>query len=636
MRVANHAGEDRGAACEMRLGFGFDRDDVRLEYSLIGVVVHLDGFPTVGEPGAPALPRCVVRVALPPHTRLVDVQAQARGTVRIADEVLPVAPLQPLRPGVIDGPAGPDGPSYGRPGEEEAAGSRRGGTVPRDDDEEEPRVEPYPVPPFVPADPTLYVQATRLPAVRLLETADEGMTPVAVIHLNPVRLSADGFVELSTGIDLALRYEPAVDDRVASIARAAPVTSRAQAMRQIALTRRSVVNRWEVVDYSWLYPVYALGTDYLVVTDNQRWDAAAIAPSGAADGDLVAAFKRLTAWKRQRGLRARVVTLGDVVSGRYGDFRTGSRDLQEVVRRFLKMAHRDWGVAWVLLGGDTEIVPVRLAAGAREGNVNRQAADPPPNATSFWAGDHLRMRVAGGTWWGYGPSPGQRMVRPDTGLLIPYDAAGTSGPAARGWYFTTDATYAVRSAAATEFVRVNGPAAEVDADVQLLYEWNLIPTDLYYASLVGPGYDQPGRHDWDLLDNGVYGQHSWTGELDGVNYTPTVSVGRAPVRTGAQAATFVDKVIAYEKFERPDGTLLDPDWTRRVVLVSENWGGRIGIGPGGDPPGDNAYHHATGAGHTLIRLAAVPGWDWSLLAYVSEGDERLLPYRTDAAAAGRG
>jgi hypothetical protein len=368
-----------------------------------------------------------------------------------------------------------------------------------------------------------------------------------------------------------------------------------------------------------------------------------MAPAGDAGGDLVASFQRLAHWKRQRSLRARVVTISEIVAGRSGDFRTGSRDLQEVIRKFLKMAHADWGVAWVLLGGDTEIVPVRRVAGGREGNVNRQTTNPPPDNTSFWTGSHLRVHAVNpGTWWGAATT--NLLVRPDTGLLIPYDAAGTSSSStstARGWYFTTDESYSTRTTMPTEFVRVNGPAGEVNADLQFLYEWNTIPTDLYYSSLVGPFYNLPGRHDWDLVDNGVYGQHNGSAELDGIIYTPTVSLGRAPVRTAAEADVFVDKVIAYEKYERPDGTGLDDDWPGRVVLVSDNWDwnwrGRIGIGAtSSSPPEDDRYHHAAGESHTLIKLLEMPNWDWSLLAEIDETDVRLIPYRTDAATAGRG
>ena len=613
---------------ELRLSAGFDRADLRLEYCLIGVVVHLAGCPTIGEPGGPTLPQCHVRAALPPQTRLIDVQAEASETMLIDNEVLPIAPLQPLRPGIN---MEEGAPAYRRPNEErrDYQGESRD---PRD--EEKPFVEPFPVPPFVPADPDRFAEAARRPAARLLATSDEGLTPVATISLNPARLNADGLLEFSSRIGLTLRYEPAPDG---SWERrdTANVVSRAQAMRQVALTRLSVVNPDVVFDYSDLYPILNPHADYLIITDNRTWNEQTITPGGPADGDLVAIFERLAAWKRQRGLKARVVEIGDIVAGSYGDLRTGSRDLQEVIRKFLKMARANWGVAWVLLGGDTDILPIRRVATDNLGWVGRQAANPPPENTSFWTGSHLRIHATNlGDWWGAATT--NVLVRSDNGMLIPYDAVGASNSTTRGWYFTTDDSYTTRTTMPTDFVRVNGPAGEVDADLRFLYEWNTIPTDLYYSSLVGPRYDQQGRHDWDLTDNGVYGQHAES-DLDGVNFTPTVSLGRASVRSATQADAFVNKVIAYEKFERPDGVRLDDDWTRRVVMVSENWGGRLGISFAGDnPPWGNSYQHPAGAEHSLIMLQDTPDWNWSLLARISEGDIRLIPYRTDAAAVGRG
>jgi hypothetical protein len=620
---------------ELSLNVSFDRADLRLEYSLIGVVVHLAGCSTVGEPGSPALPQRSVRVALPPQTRLNEVQAEARETVPIGNEVLPIAPLQPLRPGTIDGQEG--APAYRRPDEEQRDYVLEPSDVRQ---EEEPFVEPYPLPRFVPADPDRYAEATRRPTARLLATSDEGLTPVATINLNPVHLTADGLLEFHSQIDLTLRYEPAVDS-FDERRTPANVVSRAQAMRQVALTHLTVINPAQVFDPSDLYPIFNANVDYLIITDNQRWNAQTMNPTGAARGDLVASFERLAAWKRQRGLKAWVITISDIVADRYGNFRTGSRDLQEVIRKFLQMAQANWGVAWVLLGGDTEIVPIRRVATDIFGDTDqlgviiRQATNPPPEKTSFWTGSHLRIHATNlGVWWGAATT--NLLVRPDNGLLIPYDAAGTSNSTTRGWYFTTDESYSTRTTMVTNFVRVNGPASEVDADLQFLYEWNTIPTDLYYSSLVGPQYNQPGKHDWDLTDNGIYGQHAGS-NLDGINFTPTVSLGRASVRTSRQADAFVNKVIAYEKYERPDGTRLDSNWTKRVVLVSENWGGRLWIGPtGNNPPGDNSYHHPSGVSHSLIKLTDTPDWNWSLLAYISEGDVRLLPYRTDAATVGRG
>jgi hypothetical protein len=391
-----------------------------------------------------------------------------------------------------------------------------------------------------------------------------------------------------------------------------------------------VVNPEMVADLAEVLLVEPAQVDYLIITDDQTWDAAAIRPSGRA-GDLVTPFQRLADWKERRGLSTRVVTVTDIVAGVHGDFCKGARDLQEVLRNFLKWAHGAWGVSWVLLGGDVDIIPIRCVAGASVGSVYVQPEDPPPENCACWAGSFLKMNMLNPM-----PREDYHLVRPDTGMLIPFDADGTSGPRQRGWYFTTDSTCAERCKEPTQFVRVNGPPAEINAALQWLYELNLLPTDLYYASLTG--YDVPGAHDWDLLDNGIYGQHDWDRDLDGVLYQTDVSVGRAPVSTPEEADAFTSKVIAYERFRAPDGSLLDMDWPRRMLLCSANFSGNFWIFPdSSSPPSQGMYYHNMKQGYTLIRLFETP-YDvgWNLIAAISEGDLRLVPFDLDAATNGHG
>jgi hypothetical protein len=60
-----------------------------------------------------------------------------------------------------------------------------------------------------------------------------------------------------------------------------------------------------------------------------------------------------------------------------------------------------------------------------------------------------------------------------------------------------------------------------------------IPSDLYFSDLDG---------DWNADGDGIYGEST-----DDVDFYSDVFVGRAPVRTVAQAETFVNKVLTYEK-----------------------------------------------------------------------------------------
>ena len=498
MRVNCEPPENR----QVRVIIAFDPEDVRLEHTLIGVNVHLEGCRTVGEPGAPALPHYRIRVALPATATATELAMRVTGRVAISEDAVPIAPLQTLRPAIDSGgePA-----SYRRP--HEGPHDRVKGVRDRQDDDR--FVQPFPVPPYVPPNPERYAAASRGPVARLVETRDEGLTPVLAIEVDPVRITARGGLELFTGIELAVGY--ALEDEDEDAPRRdhpAHIVSRAQAMRQIALTRMTVVNPSAVVDFSDRFPVINLGTDYLIVTDNQRWNAETMAPTGAVDGDLVASFERLADWKAQRGLRARVVTISDIVANRYGDFRTGSRDLQEVLRRFLKMAQSTWGVAWVLLGGDTDIVPIRRVASDALGFVTRQAVNPPPENSSCWTGAELRIHATNlGPWWETATT--NLLVRPDTGLLIAYDAAGTSGPfIAR--LVLHDGQHLQRAQRHADGVRPRqrtGQRGERGPAVPLLHGTRFRPI-CYYSSLVGPHYGFPGRHDWDLTGNGLYGQHA--------------------------------------------------------------------------------------------------------------------------------
>ncbi|HRX04522.1 MAG TPA: hypothetical protein P5148_15355, partial [Anaerolineae bacterium] len=141
------AGNEPTSEREMKMSFSFDRAGLRLEYSLIGVVVHLDGCATAGAPGSPALPSQTARVVLPPHTRLAEARAEASDVVLLNSEILPIAPLQPLRAAASDKQENAETPSYNRP-EEEQRDYPHEIRDPRQDDA--PKSERFPTPAFVP------------------------------------------------------------------------------------------------------------------------------------------------------------------------------------------------------------------------------------------------------------------------------------------------------------------------------------------------------------------------------------------------------------------------------------------------------------------------------------------------------
>lgn len=673
-----HQCQDDAGARTVRLSVKFAENDLQVTETPFGRKLELDGCTIpVANPGAPALPRAILRVALPEGMwpRGLTVNPAKLVPLR-AGSGSPVLPVQPPRPGVLSDhrtavpkARGCEEPPASRPEPEEDDGMR---------------VEPLPAPPATPPDVELYAAAARDRRVARITGLDHlGTIPVVTLEIRPVLLGTDGELELVLGVDLEMPYgprptSPADPERLRALLDEHGVTgvdvehlspmpepvavSRAQAVRYGDLARATVVNPDLIGVVADRWPLFDLPAEYLVITDNRSWDAATITPGSPLAGDVVAEFRRLAAHKRSRGLTAKVVTISDVVAGRYGDFRTGSRDLPEVLRKFVKSVHSRWGVAWLLLGGDVGVVPPRVAAAAVEGHMNVGTQDPPADNQSFWTGSFLEMHVVSpGTWWpGSGP---RQLVNEATGALIPFDATGTS---ALGWYYTTDATYSTRTNAATRFVRVNGPASTVNARLQWLYEWNRIPTDFYYSSLGSWAigyldvdlwiasfqipYVYTPEHDWDASGNGLYGQFVAGKDVDGVHWKSDVSVGRAPVESATEAAAFVDKVISYESYDKRILTEIDPgtrasggltpgqiapSFARRVLIASSNWGGGVHLSrTTASPPTDDTFR--PGSDVTVIRLKDVPSsFDYQLIAHVSDADRRELPWR-GSASSGRG
>lgn len=90
---------------------------------------------------------------------------------------------------------------------------------------------------------------------------------------------------------------------------------------------------------------------------------------------LSSPFEELARWKGERdergavyeGVRSKVVTLEDILAtkalwGSPSSHHGTGNDTQTVVRNMIVAAHREWGVDYVLIGGDDDVVPVRMVA----------------------------------------------------------------------------------------------------------------------------------------------------------------------------------------------------------------------------------------------------------------------------------
>ena len=260
---------------------------------------------------------------------------------------------------------------------------------------------------------------------------------IASVDLVPVRVDASGRVERLA--EARLRFELEVDVRSNDTARrtvAWPGTFE----RDATLVRAIVENPQDV-------DVYA--PDRGVDPSTARFDfeihdvglarVARLVPEPVdmlvvTSEELRPEFERLAVYRTQEGLRTSVITLPQILAVA----RPGG-DVQETLRNYLRTAYEQWGVSYVLLGGDAEILPPRYAR------------------SSFYP---------------------------------------TSG-------FTD------------------------------------VPADLYFAALDG---------NWNLDADGYYAEpyRSFLDRGDEADLLAEIAIGRVPVKTLAQTASFVDKVFAYE------------------------------------------------------------------------------------------
>lgn len=405
---------------------------------------------------------------------------------------------------------------------------------------------------------------------------------------------------------------------------------------------------------------------HVIITDNHEWpekidnsDGTTRPPSisergPALTGDLVAEFDRLAAWKTAKGTRSKVVTVSQIVDGQFGDLTQGgfARDLPEVIRNFVKFARTNWKSSFFLMAGDINVVPIRKLCGCstyKTIGVWKQATNPPPAGSCHLVAGKSTAKL----YPRFTPGPDDPLATRNGGLRIPFDRQAGSGRL--GWYYTNEDDFTTKddgferlpAGDTSRFIIVEGPEAVIDDSFYWYRDVNSIPSDFYYASIEGPGYSQPGNHDFDLDNNGLYGQyHSSNGSevsLDGVDFAPDVYVGRASVETGEQARGFVDKIIAYEKLEDDLGTAIDTDYLKKIVYAAAIWGKWKRHYRQTDtsiPPEEGRFTHVGGATETKLHLdfdVTLSGGTPSRQIVAREGgNDTLILYNTSAGATNLG
>lgn len=621
-------------------GITLPKDALKIEQRGGFDVPHLPGFSTTGIPGAPAVPHQMRYVALPLGGDVLGFEVIPGEAVRI--EALTPLPAQEPFPDVGVDPKTGGGFSI------ENVHFR-----------------------MTPPDPRYFEGAGRYPAhlAELVRVEDIGPLQMAAISVSPVQYDT---AARSYFFYPNLKYRVTFDRDKAN----KTAESRRQAKARVGELRAEHLDiflrneRVDVaVDIHWPGLIVLEDTPHVIITDNFEWPERVANSDGttrpptlaergtALSGDLVAQFQRLATWRTSHGIRSRVVTISEIVNGAHGDFTEDgfARDLAEVVRNFLKHAQANWDTLYAVLGGDVNVVPMRRFAGAGgygTFGVSRTSTNPPPPATLHVLAAHRACKLRPD----FVPGIGEPLSTYHSGVRIPYDRE--AGPGSPGWYYTSEAHFNSRSegfirlpnSQPTHFVIVEGPIAIIDDDYYWVMDVNSIPSDFYYASLVGPRYSVPGKHDFDDNNNLLYGQTHWnpgTGReesLDGVDFFSDVWVGRVPAESAAEVQAFVDKVITYEDLRSPGTPSVNVDTTylRKVLYASDYWGREWQSEQANTatPPTEGNFTHVAATTLTKIRtkfdLTLVSGNPSHRLVGRAGNNQATLPYNTAASSSNAG
>src|SRR5262245_3761041 len=159
---------------------------------------------------------------------------------------------------------------------------------------------------------------------------------LAWLLVRPVRWSpASGALQQVTDLDVQVELEPDLTSEVVTRERVVPDWEEGAAAITATIPKRAP----QPFKPTQLPSVLGSPVAYVIVTSDA----------------LVPQFQRLADWKTQAGIPA-VVRSMTTIRQEY----PGTDDADRV-RRFIRDAYSSWGTKWVLLGGDTPIIPTRTA-----------------------------------------------------------------------------------------------------------------------------------------------------------------------------------------------------------------------------------------------------------------------------------
>lgn len=615
----------RGAKKErvVRFTVHLEPDALRLEQEMLegqASITRVRLEPGSGEPvfyddpaGYPSLPKLVRFVALPPGARVRSVEVVPSNVATIPDVPL-VRWAQLAQPGQSYDANDPNGPNDPQdPVDPPFDPKNRYAQPPQFPVDDQQREVFYPSAP-VALDPSVLQLQSYPPTIAVHSRAEPvgRMADVLRIDVSPVQWDVQkGQLLFATDMEVVVTLEGGRPLR------------RARTLGELGLLedlRDSVVNANDLPIEA-PAPPRPIDVPYLIITDDHFWTPDFQRTPGA---NLVEAFEPLARWKTEKGQRAAVVRISDIVDGVYGDFRTGAADLQETLRNFLKFVERRYRTQWVLLGGDVDVIPARMVTVWAHANAAHYLQlgeeEKPTLRRSYW--DASRERIVFNS-----PDAFDRVLSSRTGRSFTYGAY----PSARfpGWrridVDDCDMTDAPPEARCYE---LKAPLADIEnTNIAVALPENTIPTDLYYSSLRGPAYDMPGVRDWDANGDGLYGTNLWDRSADGVTYAPTVRVGRVPASAASEASHFVQKLIRYER------SIIGQGMANKLLLAADNWGGAPAASPTrSDVPEEGRFRLAPGETEAIAHFASAPGnaADWKLVGWRRSDSWSVFRYTREA------
>ncbi|MCK4537676.1 MAG: VCBS repeat-containing protein [Candidatus Krumholzibacteria bacterium] len=190
--------------------------------------------------------------------------------------------------------------------------------------------------------------------VRHLGTRSMKGYRIASFAVYPIRYNTDtGELSLISNFDLVVETEPAMD-----------YDSTVERVRYVDGFRESarsdvesiVVNPSEAASYSFNEVVVDTGDRGFLPSYLPSMEGSEVKYLIITNAEMESSFQVLADWKTKKGIPAVVRTIEWIQQ----NFRMGT-DRGETIRNFIVEAYAKWGVEYVLLGGDTDIIPARYA-----------------------------------------------------------------------------------------------------------------------------------------------------------------------------------------------------------------------------------------------------------------------------------